>query len=259
MKQMTNVIPTEELPPWLRAWKRRRRIRVADFLSARVVFYPGSGTDGQPVQFFGSRHLAHSFVLVDYGIPREHIEHELGESGHPFAGYARIGHSEVSQADLAHIHSPIQGMPVAIEPYAFVEVFERRVAFDRSHGPERLAVLFLGADGVAAYDWLFCRARARAPFAVVLQDHTWGGNYSVWGTGGSLEQFAMATGRLPDSLLVAKNTRAWTGYAPIQGAVADGGGMHGYRRQMWHRTGPSPTSELAEIQWGPVQRFSGQG
>lgn len=87
---MMNAVRTETTPQWLCAWRPRRPVKVADLLSSRVVFCPGSGTDGQPVKFFGSRHLAHGFVLVDYVVSRERIEHELGESGRPFAGYKGV-------------------------------------------------------------------------------------------------------------------------------------------------------------------------
>ncbi len=63
----------EHLPQWLSKCRPSRRIAMADFLASRVVFYPGSGTDGQPVEFFGSRHAAHCFVLADYGITKDHV------------------------------------------------------------------------------------------------------------------------------------------------------------------------------------------
>jgi len=88
---------------------------------------------------------------------------------------------------------------------------------------------------VAAYDALFCQARRRAPFAVVLQDHGYGGNWTTFGGGGALEQLATRTGRLPQYILVAENTEAWSGYLPVDGTVVGGGGMHRFDRQVWRR------------------------
>jgi hypothetical protein len=231
---------TEHLPQWLSRWRPTRRIAMADLLSSRVVFYPGSGTDGQPVKFFGSRHAAHCFVFADYGITRDHVLGELGEAGHPFAGYVSVGRTELSQLDLTpngwEPHIQPKGGPLGPEgPYALIGILERRPGFDDAHGPKRLAIMFLCADGVAAYDALFCQAKAKPPFAIVLQDHGYGGNWTWFGRGGSLEQLASRTRRLPEFLLVAENTDAWAGYSVIEGAVASGGGMHGFERQLWRR------------------------
>lgn len=234
----------ENLPKWLHDWSPSAKTSMVDFFTSRVVFYPGSGTDGQPVQFFGSRHAAHCFVYADYGITRDHVLQELGETGHPFAGYMSAGRWELREHDLTpngwvpsiKPEAAPQGPLAPVRPYAFVEILERRPDFNDVHGPQRLAILILCADGVAAYDSLFCQAKATAPFAVVLQDHGWGGNWTKFGQGGSLEQLASRTERLPKFLLVAANTEAWAGYSAIDGAVAGGGGMHGFERQLWLRT-----------------------
>ena len=234
----------EDTPPWLKKWTERSQFRAADFFASRIVFYPGSGTDGQPVEFFGSRHAAHCFVYADYGITREHVLQELGETGHPFAGYVSAGRRELREHDLTpHGWVPNikpeaapQGQLAPVRPYAFIEILERRSGFDDAHGPHRLAILILCADGVAAYDSLFCQPKATAPFAVVLQDHGFGGNWTRFGQGGSLEHLASRTERLPHFLLVAVNTDAWAGYSAVDGATLGGGGMHGFERQLWQRS-----------------------
>jgi len=234
----------ENLPRWLHDWNPAAKVSMVDFFSSRVVFYPGSGTDGQPVQFFGTRHAAHCFVYADYGITREHVQQELSEDGHPFVGYRRAGRMDVRESDLTpngwtpHINPEAapRGPAAPMRPYAFVEILERQPGFDDDHGPRRLAILFLCADGVAAYDSLFCQAKASAPYAVVLQDHGFGGNWTDFGLGGHLERLATSTGQLPQFLLVASNTDAWIGYSAIDGATLGGGGMHGFERQLWKRT-----------------------
>lgn len=216
---------------------------MAAFFASRVVFYPGCGTDGQPVEFFGTRYAAHCFVFADCGLTKEHVLRELGEAGHPFAGYESSGRTDIRERELTpngwapHIQpeEPPRGPRAPGGPYAFIEILKRRPGFDDAHGPRRLAILFLCADGVAAYDALFCQTKARAPFAVVLQDHGYGGNWTSFGRGGSLEHLALQTGRSPEFLLVASNTNAWTGYSAVDGAAAGGGGMHGFDRQLWRR------------------------
>lgn len=241
---MDEMTSKEDLPMWLRDWNPKQPVSATDFLSSRIVFYPGSGTDGQPVKFFGSRHVAHCFVFADYGITRGHVLADLGEAGHPFAGYRRVGRTELGQQDLTPNgwtpHFQPENAPsgpfASDGPYAFIEVLERSAGFDEGHGPKRLAILFLCADGVATYDALFCQANAQTPFAVVLQDHGWGGNWTSFGRDGALEQLATKTGRFPELLLVAENTDAWVGYSAVDGSVARGGGVHRFNRQLWRRT-----------------------
>lgn len=244
---MTAKINSEPMPRWLEEWTPKAGLVLKQFLASRVVFYPGSGTDGQPVEFFGSRHLAHCFVYVDYGISRGHVAQELGEGGHPFLGYHSVQRLEVNENALTphgwtrHLRTrdaPMGAMGVET-PYAFMEILEREPAISDNHGPQRLALLILCADGVAAYDALFWQERAGvgAPYAIVLQDHGFGGNWTRFGRGGHLEQLAIDTGRFPDVLLVAENTDAWDQYSKVAGQVAGGGGMHHFRRQLWRFEG----------------------
>ena len=248
------MLVAEGLPPWLRRWNPARRISMTDFFASRVVYYPGSGTDGQPVEFFGSRHAAHCFVYVDYGIPIDHVRDELGENGHPFAGYRSAARQDLLEHDLTpngwvrHIQpegAPLQPLAPG-RPYAFIEILERRPEFNSDHGPERLAVLFLCADGVAAYDALFCQVTATPPFAVVLQDHGFGGNWTSFGQGGALENLASIVGRWPRFLFVAANTIAWTGYEAVDGATLGGGGEHRFVRQLWRRS-----DHHVDVLWEP--------
>ena len=71
-----------------------------------------------------------------------------------------------------------------------------------------MAILFICADGVAAYDALFCQRKTQAPFAVVLQDHGFGGNWATFGRGDGLEKDASTAGRSLELLLAAKNPEA---------------------------------------------------
>lgn len=208
--------------------------------------YPGSGTDGQPVQYFGSRQMADCFVYIDYGIDREHIARELGEGGHPFMGYRQLGNFPLTQQELTphgwqpHIRPPSDAWRhfASAKPFAFIQILERLPQFDVSHGPERLAILFLGADGVATYDAMFCQGSAASPFAVVLQDHGFGGNWTTFGLGGALEELAKITNQWPEYLFVAENSHPWGDYEVVENSVAHGGGMHGYSRQLWRRVNP---------------------
>lgn len=236
----------EPMPDWLARFRPGDRIAWSDFSASRVVYYPGAGTDGQPVAVFGGAGAAHCFLFVDYGLERRAVERELDHPAHGFMGYRSLARVSMAEEELTPrgwiSHVKPEEVPhranhfATARPYAFIEVLERLPSHGPEHGPERLAILFLAADGVAAYDALFCQPGGRAPFAVVLQDHGFGGNYTTFGEGGLLGAVARRADRYPELLFVAKgNTRPWSGYQEIPGAVAHGGGMHHFDRSLYRR------------------------
>jgi hypothetical protein len=235
----------EAMPAWLKNFRPGDPFVWDAFLASRIVYYPGAGTDGQPVAVFGGSGAAHCFVYVDYGLTRQAVEHQLDHPQHGFMGYTSIARVTVAEHQLTPAgwvrhFQPGDSTPnrhfIGTEPYAFLEILQRRPDFGPDHGPDRLAIVFMGADGVAAYDALFCQDGRLAPFGVVLQDHGYGGNYTTFGAGGLLHTIAVRTSRFPEMLLVATgNTSPWPGYAQIQGAVAGGGGMHQVNRSFFLR------------------------
>lgn len=239
------MLTQEALPEWLANWTTGTGFSAEDFFSSRVVLYPGCGTDGQPVRFFATRHAAHCFVYADYGIAREGMEHELSDAGRPFLGYRGIGRLDLTPRDLTpdgwrpHL-SPQRALPEFVtlqQPYAFLQVLERTPDRADAHGPTRLAILFLGAEGVATYDALFCQDRGAPPFAIVLQDNGFGGNWTKFGRDGALHELAERTRRWPCFLLVADNTNAWPGYRHVEG-LRDEAGTH--PRELYQREAAGP-------------------
>ena len=215
------------------------------FFRSRIVFYPGFGSDGHPVKFFNSQHLADCFVYADCWVNEEQVRADLDNprteyNGH-FLGYHSVERIPLTQSDLTpngwrpHVQSPNEDWArPQIKPYAFLEIMERDPGFDDAHGAQRLSILFLGADGHATYDALFCQGgEQRAPYAVVLQDHGFGGNYSRFGGGGLMEEVALKSGVLPEYLFVADNTQAWSGYTPVLERRGSRGGRHSYMRQLY--------------------------
>lgn len=237
----------EEIPPWLDQFGDGVRFSRQGFFGSRVVYYPGSGTDGHPVKLFGSTHSAHSFVYADYDVTQPDLEAELGNPGHSFRGYHTLARLQLRESDLvprgwtAHVQPDVPQNryrfgTVAAAPFGFVEVLERDRNLNDDHGARRLAILFLGADGIAAYDALFCQEHSdSAPFAVVLQDHGFGGNYDKFGRGGLLESIATRCHVVPPYLLVAENTAPWPGFKPVHDVDGDRGGMHNTLRLLHER------------------------
>ena len=90
------------------------------------------------------------------------------------------------------------------EAYSFLQILERKPEYDEEHGPKRLAILFLFADGIATYDALFCQAGKKLePFALLLQDKI-----------------------IPTYLLVDYKTRPWRDYTKLEDVAGDHGGIH---------------------------------
>lgn len=193
--------------------------------------------------------MASHFVYVDYLVTEAAVQRDLDnppKHGYyaRFLGYHRVERITLTQADLTPGGWVSHGIPLShrraqpqIQPYGFLEIMERDANRDESHGAQRLFILFLGADGYASYDALFCQNSNRPPYAVVLQDHGFGGNYDKFGQGGLLEQIAINTQCFPEYLFVTSNTRPWTGYE----LVADIEGTHVGRYQrlsrLYRRTG----------------------
>ena len=227
------------------------------FWQSPVVFYPGFGSDGHPVKFFNTRHLATSFVYADYLVKEEDVKADLDNPakeyyGH-FRGYHSVEHIELTQADLTpngwtpHVSRPSnEWAQPSIKPYGFLEVMERDACLDDAHGAQRISILFLGADGHATYDALFCQPGQRPPYAVVLQDHGFGGNYSRFGADGLLERIARESRTFPEFLLVASTTEPWEGYVRVTEVEGSRGGMYGRPRYLYRRC-PDERPEISQI------------
>lgn len=236
---------SEPLPNWLKTYRLGNRITLDDFFDSRTVYYPGSGHDGQPVALFGSSGAAHCFVFADYGVSQAEITVDLQSRSNSFRGYKSLVRIHLSQDDLtpngwaAHIQQHeitnkcfVQGF---VTPFGFLEILERFKNLDDTHGPERLAVLFLGADGIATYDAIFCQGAHKPPFAVVIQEHGFGGNYDAFGRGSLLELVAMRTSSLPALQLVSQNGQCWEGYEAVPDLLPTYGGEHSVERRLCRR------------------------
>jgi hypothetical protein len=241
------MTPTEYLrehrpeaePAWLATFAANPGFDRAAFFASRIVYYPGSGSDGQPVQMFAQASTAHCFLYVDSGLGRDAIEREL--LLRPFTGYDQLEPLSIAEHELARWgYRPTLKMPSQsphITPFCLLQVLRRKPRYGPAHGPLHVAVMFLGADGSAAFDALFCLPTApmTAPFAVVVQDHGFGGATSRFDRGGPLEGLAIRSGVTPEFLLVANNSQEWSGYAAVPGVDVVIGGARGHERVLFTR------------------------
>ncbi len=98
-------------------------------------------------------------------------------------------------------------------------ILERDHRLDERHGPQRLSHLFVSADSYWCY-WLLYGLLRIPPFALVLQDHGYGGNHSVFGSNQSpLLSLTQLTGLPTWILRDTFSTEAWPGYRTLPGTV----------------------------------------
>ena len=237
----------EPLPEWLR--QPSPGFDRTSFFESRTVYYPGSGNDGQPVKLCARAHAAHAFIHVDYGVSMPDIRdrvHGVGDPG--FLGY-QVEHEEEVEESVLRPRGWIPHIELSelkkgadrfadVRPFGLYVVFRRDEDHDDAHGPERFAVLFVGGDGHAAYDALYCQAdETPPPYLAVVQDHGFGGNYDSFGAGGLLERIARRCGVYPNRLLVGARGRSyepWAGYRD-SGATPEPGGMLAIPRRIFVR------------------------
>lgn len=231
----------ESTPAWLSAYVPSQPFPRQAFFASRVVYYPGSAADGHPLKLFGGTHSAHCFVFVDYGHSKDYFAEQLTDSAHPGhpRGYQTVSIASLAKSDLVpsgwtqHVKLAAPApSPRPGDAFCLFAVLERTVELGDDHGPSRIAILVIGGDGIATYDALFCQDQCQCvPYAVVLQDHGSGGNWTSFG-GASL-LWELASSRPSQWLLVAANTEAWPGFTRL--SSSDTGGMHGHARSLFRQ------------------------
>ena len=213
---------------------------------SRTVYYPGYGTDAHPVKVCAEAHAAHAFVYVDYGVSKETVSDRVYRRRGPgFKGYDVEHDEEVAEAvlhpvgwtayDWKAFAKPAEESRA--DPFRLYVVLKRDKDHDDSHGPERLAMLFIGGDGFATYDALYCQQDGTPPpFLVLLQDHGYGKNHDQFRAGGLLERIAFDRGVYPEWLVVGEYNgqfEPWDGYLDA-GANLSRGGIHCTPRKLFH-------------------------
>ena len=138
------------------------------------LYYPASSFDGDPVAYLAG--CIASFIYVDFSHDREELEAELEELG--FLGYERVGSRSVTELELTpngwHPEQPAENdrgkciwLDCIMPPFCTWSVFERCSEFPQAHGPSRFSLLYLCADGRAAFQALYLSNR-QGPKAVAL-------------------------------------------------------------------------------------------
>ena len=241
----------ETMPEWLANYNGWDRSAATNFMKSRTVFYPGGREDGHPFRVFGASHAAHCFLYADYGITKETVLASLApNSPLRLKGYRLAFQQDLTETDLSpggwqsHIEpsdwtNANQGWVkdwmrgYGVQPYGVLCIFDRETQYGNDHGPKRLALIYLGADGIATYDALYCQTGCRAPYGLLLQDHGFGGNYNEFGSGGLMERIAKRTGVFPEWML--SDRAVWTGFNRVPSVDGSTGGVHNQERFLFCR------------------------
>jgi hypothetical protein len=217
----------EPLPQWLKDHKASTPVNIQELFSSRIVYNPGAGMEGSPIYVFNSAHAAHVFVYVDYGVTKATVDQELSDEA--FRGYHLHHQQEVSEKELAPrsftYHLTAEELREAREQSAYVlipepngfgilKIYERDENLGEEHGAWRFAVLYLGADAIAAYDVLFGNTSC-TPYASVVDSYSFGNAYAPFTVDSILEKIAVRSDRLPKYLLSPRGG-GWNGYRMLK-------------------------------------------
>jgi len=242
----------EATPAWLKSYSKGQAAPLAEFLHSRIVYYPGSAWDWHPIEVFGGSCSAHCFIYVDYLQPEDEVlVHLQGQDG--LEGYHVLDSVRISEAELRrvtpwrrHFLTPEEQRRAAEgtrdfrrddapAPYARLVVLERDS--DRTDGAERLAVLFLGADGHATFEAVFANGNAPDLFGFLLQEHGWGGNYDRWGRGGLCEKIMQRSNVFPRVILSGAEDWIYDGYEEVDDLALSGSRARGLFERVATRGG----------------------
>jgi hypothetical protein len=219
----------KSMPNWLTTAESRCNFEsLGNFFSSRVVYYPGAGQDGRAFELFGGTHSAHCFLHIDWTNSGEEVLDVLNSNGATSIRGYRVGFCELnSQALQTHRTLRVKS--------ALWAILDRTSGYSEVHGPKRLAFLHVQAEAVQFCSHVWRQLDAN-PFAVVLQDHGWGGinGQTKFGEGRQLPEVAR-TSSLAKYLLVAENTVPWGDYEPVSRLTTHQYGQDRQRGGSGHR------------------------
>ena len=184
---MIPQLPQVAVPDWLTELSpttmTNGRFPIRELLH-ESLYFPCSAFDGDPVKHLAGNIL--SFVYVDYGHGRDEFLAELENRG--FRGYNLLATRSIAERELApHGWHPMppshnDGDPSLYrdriqKPFCIWSVFQRKKGC--AAGPHRFSLLYLCADGVAAFQALYTtNSVAPRAVAVIQPGHAFGGNWT---------------------------------------------------------------------------------
>ena len=149
-------------------------------LLADSLFYPACGFDGDPVKHLGG--TIYSFIYVDFGHTQSQWVKELESPG--FRGYVSLENRVRKIGKQISLGRPV---PTSLDEltgetphhnrsrypryrtggFCVWSVFQRQDDYEPSHGPKRFSLLFICAEGLAAFESLYT-ANSISPKAIAI-------------------------------------------------------------------------------------------
>ncbi len=184
-----DLLPEVAQPQWL-SDLTPESIQTAAFPLKEILedslYYPASGFDGDPIKYLAGR--VFSFINVEYGKTEQELEEAIKLPG--FKGYQILASRSVTESELTPngwqpiMPERVDGNPRQYEkyvkkPFCRWYVFERCDDFPASHGPGRFSLLYLCADGAAAYQAIYVANATKPKFVAIIQPgHGFGCNWT---------------------------------------------------------------------------------
>ena len=249
------------IPKWLKSLDqasiKNAPLPLADLLHGSL-YYPAAGFDGRPVAELGGQ--IHSFVYCDYGVELDELREQLESNENGFKGYKIFEARLVKEAELTpkgwypdvltHADESPKRELISANSFALWVVLDRSQSLGPEHGPKRFSLLYLCADGAAAYQALY-NANQCVPeaLAIIQPGHGFGGNYTDFTDPEAIlarSVWAARTG-LP-SLLLHGGIGGRKYYAdPIWPMYeVDKGWLNGHSIRAWSMTGADNTWRESE-------------
>lgn len=215
---------------------------VQEFMSSRVVFYPGSGVDYAPMELF--KREAHCYLYVDYltdlasspPVPNCRLLHEqaltIGEiteslgldPNQPVFAPDELTPNETQALDQFFAG---QQTPESRLLGGRWSVWERDEVLKGETHPRRFALLQLHAEAVWAFKGLWCTGKPQ-PKLFALYCGRDSPNWTHWGPGGWLFRMAVNHQAFPDLLRCWQDSQ-WPDYdCPFSDSPEEGTAV--YRR-----------------------------
>ena len=121
------------------------------------------------------------------------------------------GHPHIERSELPH--NPYGFVSNSFVPFALFVVLRREAKFNENHGPKRFAILFIGGDGHATFDALYCQSdNTPTPYLVVIQITDLGVTITNSVAVEFCHELLIICNVFPAWQLVARNSNEWNGY-----------------------------------------------
>jgi len=179
----------------------KKMIDINEFLE-NSVYYPACALDGTPIKLLGK--LFSNFVYADYYMDYNDLELDIFRNG--LLGYKLIDSYFIDAEELfsinwenfiennkdiySNLHSKHNN------PFAKRYIFERRAYLNDDHGKKNIELLYIKAEGISTYKYLYVRNNISPKCLVsILPGLAFGGNFSDYPK--MLIELIKSTNKLP--------------------------------------------------------------